>query len=73
MKPEKFWFGKHESKELSEVPSGYLRWMTETFPDNVPGWREVYGKSLEERKAIECRWHNFLQAAESELGIREEL
>ena len=70
MKPEKPWFGKHKGKELSEVPSGYLRWMTETFPEIVPGWREVYGRSPEEREAIEGRWRDFLQAAEHELKKR---
>jgi len=65
-----FWFGKHEGKELSEVPSGYLRWMVDNF-DPVPLPKDTKGMSLEEVKAMEDRMRTFLFAAEDELHERD--
>lgn len=65
-----FWFGKHNGKDLSEVPSGYLRWMVENI-DPKPLPKDKAGKSLEEVAAMEDRMRNFLSAAEDELAERE--
>lgn len=66
-----FWFGKHKEKELSEVPSGYLRWMIDNF-DPVPLPKDTRGLSLEEVKAMEDRMRTFLSTAEDELLNRDQ-
>ena len=67
----KFWFGKHEGKELSETPAGYLRWMVENI-DPKPLDRDTRGMSEEEIAAMEDRMRNFISAAEDDLAAREE-
>jgi len=65
------WFGTHKGKELAEIPTDYLRWMTKNF-DPTPMRRQIMGKSAEEAKALEDRMRNFLQAATKELNQRGE-
>jgi uncharacterized protein (DUF3820 family) len=65
-----FWFGKHKGKDLSEVPSGYLRWMVENI-DPKPLPKDVAGKTLDEAQAMEDRMRHFINAAELELEERE--
>lgn len=67
----KFWFGKHKDKELSEVPSGYLRWMIDNF-DPVPLPKDTKGMSVEEVRAMEDRMRTFLSTAEDELLNRDQ-
>lgn len=64
-----FWFGKHEGKDLSEAPSGYLRWMVENF-DPVPLPKDTQGMSVEEVKGMEDRMRSFLSAAGDEIESR---
>ena len=71
MTAEKAWFGKHRDKELSEIPSGYLLWMTEEF-DPVPIHKDTRGRSAEEIQAMEDRMRNFLRAAGEELIRRHD-
>lgn len=71
MTTEKAWFGTHKGKELSEIPSGYLRWLIENM-DPVPFWKDVVGKSAEEAQALEDRMRNFLLAASKELTKQDE-
>lgn len=77
-----FFFGKYgpkdgdPGKDLSEVPSGYLRWMVENMdPLPLPKYRfYANGKpwTAEETKKQEDRMRNFLSAAEDELNGRDE-
>lgn len=69
-KETKFWFGKHDGKDLSEVPAGYLRWMVANF-DPVPLPKDTRGMTLEEVKAMEDRMRTFLSTAKDELLNRE--
>ena len=66
-----FWFGKHDKKELSEVPSGYLRWMVDNF-DPKPLPKDTRGMTFEEVKAMEDRMRTFLSTAEDELLNRDQ-
>lgn len=66
-----FWFGKHEGKHLSEVPAGYLRWMTENF-DPKPLPKDTQGMTAEEVQAMEDRMIAFLGEARDEVNSREE-
>lgn len=71
MSATKAWFGKHEGKELSEIPGGYLRWMVDNI-DPVPLPKDTQGKSVEEVKAMTERMRDFISEAETELQNREE-
>jgi len=68
-------FGKHSGKDLSEIPSGYLKWAVETIdPVPLPKYRfDDDGKplSVEDVKQMEYRMRDFLSAAEDELLNRE--
>jgi len=71
------WFGKYgpkdgdPGKDISEIPSGYLRWMIENI-DPVPLPKDTKGLSLEQVKAMEDRMRNFLSVCEDELNGRDE-
>ena len=69
MTTEKIWFGKHEGKELREIPSGYLQWMIDEW-DPVPFWKDTRGKSADEVDAMEDRMRSLLRAAGEELVER---
>ncbi len=70
------WFGKHKGKDLSEMPSGYLRWMVESMTPRLdPKYRfHEDGRPMteEEVDALEVRTRNFIYAAEDELVRRVE-
>ena len=66
-----FWFGKYKDKDLSEAPSGYLRWMVDNF-DPVPLPKDTRGMSLEEISTMEQRMRTFLSTAEDELLNRDQ-
>jgi len=70
-------FGKHKDKPLSEVPSGYLRWVIENVdPVPLPKYRfkedGVTPLTAEEVKRMETKMRDFLSAAEDELLNREQ-
>lgn len=71
MPVEKIWFGTHNGKKLTEIPSGYLRWMVENF-DPVPMWRDTLRKSPEEVQVMEDRMRDLLRVAAEELRQRRE-
>lgn len=70
MSETKFWFGKHQGKELSEVPGGYLRWMVNKMDPTLRPEDRV-GKTAEEIKVMTDRMRDFIFAAEDELHKRE--
>jgi len=68
-------FGKHEGVDMSNIPSGYLRWALKTI-DPVPEQKyriDADGNPLsaEEVKEMEEKMRTFLFAAEDELDRRE--
>ncbi len=69
-------FGKHKGVELSDIPSGYLKWCVEKIdPMPLPKYRfNDDGKPLsaEDVKQMEGRMREFLSAAEDELLNREQ-
>lgn len=61
----KIWFGIHEGKDHTELPSHYLRWVaTETQPQINEG------DSPELRKLKREKWLDLISAAEEELEER---
>lgn len=64
------WFGKHQGKDISEVPSGYLRWAVENIDPN-PLPRDRVGKSVEEVEAMVERMKGWIELARNELEERE--
>lgn len=69
-------FGKHEGKELSDIPTGYLRWCVENIdPKPLPQYQKNEDgskKTVEEVKEMEGKMRNFLQAAELVIAERED-
>lgn len=72
----KLFFGKHNGQELSEIPSGYLRWVVEKLdPVPLPQYRfheDGTAMTVEEVKDLEERYRGIISAAEDELIKREE-
>ena len=71
MSDSKAWFGKHKGVELTEIPTGYLRWMVDNF-DPKPLPKDTKGMSMEEVTAMESRMVDFLKAAKIEIGERDD-
>ena len=77
-----FYFGKYgpkdgePGKDLSEVPSGYLRWMVEKMdPVPLPQYRFNEDKTPMTAEQVDVfieRNRNFISAAEDELTERDE-
>jgi uncharacterized protein (DUF3820 family) len=45
-------FGKHKGFKIADVPTGYLRWVAETFG---PGkWRDAFAAELARRAQTEA-------------------
>lgn len=70
-------FGKHKGQEISEIPSGYLRWVVNKMdPVLLPQYRfkedGVTPLTIEEVKEREVNNRAFISAAEDELLNREE-
>jgi hypothetical protein len=69
-------FGKHEGKDLADIPSGYLRWCVENIePEPLPKYRFHEDKTpwtVEEVKEATEKMRDFLSAAEDELLNREQ-
>jgi len=70
-------FGKHKGKELSDIPSGYLKWAVETIdPMPEPKYRfkedGITPLTDEEVQHMKDNMKNFLSAAEDELLNREQ-
>ena len=62
------WFGKHEGKELSELPDDYLEWLMEKT--SSPLMPENFDESA--RTKIKERWKDLLSEVEDEIFEREE-
>ena len=70
-------FGKHKGQELSEIPSGYLRFCVEKIdPVPLPKYRfkedGITPLSIEEVNNMEEKMRSFLSAAEDELLNRDQ-
>ena len=71
-------FGKHKDKELSDIPSGYLKWAVGNIDDPRPApkyrFREdgVTPLTKAEVDKLEEQMRDFLAAAEAELLNREQ-
>lgn len=71
-------FGKHKGAELSEIPSGYLKWCVEKIDDPRPAAKyqfEADGTTPLPKEAIdklEEQMRDFLSAAEDELLNRDQ-
>ena len=70
-------FGKHQGKDLSEIPSGYLRWAVEKIdPVPLPKYRfkedGITPMTAEDVKQATDAMRNFLSAADDELLDREQ-
>ena len=64
-------FGKHEGKEITEIPSDYLQFIVEKMdPEPLPGMKR--GKTIEEIGAVRERLKDLISAAEDELLNREQ-
>lgn len=65
----KIWFGKHQDTELSDIPSGYLRWMVEKMdPEPLNPERLTTKQRTFAREQI----RDLIFAAEDELAERDE-
>jgi hypothetical protein len=64
----KLWFGKHEGKELSEVPDDYLLWLMEKT--SSPAMPENFDE--QQRKKVRDRWKDLLSEVEDEILERQE-
>lgn len=62
------WFGKHEGKEVSELPDDYLEWLMEKT--SSPLMPENFDESA--RTKIKERWKDLLSEVEDEIFEREE-
>lgn len=69
-------FGKHKGTELSEIPSGYLRWAVNNVNARPSPEYQKHDDGTpmteEEVNAAEKQMRSFLEAAEIELSEREE-
>jgi hypothetical protein len=69
-------FGKHKNKELSEIPSGYLKWCVEKLdPASDPKYEftaDGVPLSAEEVDSKQRKMRNFLAEAKDELVNREQ-
>ncbi len=70
-------FGKHKGEEITDIPSGYLRWVVAKIdPVPLPEHRfkedGVTPLTIEEIKEREYDMRNFISAAEDELLDREQ-
>ena len=63
------WFGKHNGKEIKDVPGGYLRWLVTVDP--APRPEDAEGKTPEEIKAMTDRMRNLLSEVEDLIAERE--
>jgi len=62
------WFGKHEGKEVSELPDDYLEWLMEKT--SSPLMPENFDEAA--RIKIKERWKDLLSEVEDEIFEREE-
>ena len=71
-------FGKHKGKELSDIPSGYLKWAVNNINDPRPAAKYQFQDDgvtpLTEATVdkLEEQMRDFLSAAEDELLNREQ-
>ena len=70
------YFGKHNGKQLRDVPGGYLRWMVDNLdPVPLPKYRfheDGKAMTIEEVDAMTVRMRNFISQAEDEILSRDE-
>jgi len=64
-------FGKHSGTELTEIPSGYLRWLVENF-EPTPREEDVHGMTSDQIKFITEQRRDLIAASEDELLDREQ-
>lgn len=69
-------FGKHEGVDMSDIPSGYLRWATKTIdPVPLPKYQKNEDgtqKTVEEVNEMTRAMQAFLTAAGVELKRRDD-
>jgi len=68
-------FGKHKGQDITDIPSGYLRWRVEKIdPVPLPKYRfhdDGKAMTVEEVRVLESKNRDFLSAAEDELLNRD--
>lgn len=62
------WFGKHQGKEVSELPDDYLEWLMEKTSSPI-----VSAVTTEAgRKKVRERWKDLLSEVEDEILERQD-
>lgn len=67
----KIWFGKHDDKEIVQIPSDYLQFIVEQM-DAEPLPAVKRGKTLEEVALLREQMKDLISEAEDELLNREQ-
>jgi hypothetical protein len=62
------WFGKHQGKEVSELPDDYLEWLMERT--SAPLMPEYFDD--DQKIKVRDRWKDLLSEVEDEIFEREE-
>ncbi len=62
------WFGKHDGKEVSELPDDYLEWLLEKT--SSPAMPENFDDA--QKRKVRERWKDLLSEVEDEIRERQE-
>ena len=61
------WFGKHQGKEISELPDDYLVWLMEKT--SSPAMPEQFND--DQRRKVKERWKDLMSEVEDEICERQ--